>query len=259
MAKVILHVAVLLSLISLQALLVQCQCRRRFAVEPRPGTNPLGCNVLEAMITFTCTIDGTSVTIRWGFTTNSEEAGMSKHELDPANDRYIFTTDFDVDSASAFLAIREFDSSYNGFYWCVVTNVGIEVGAGSPNPSHVLNLTAQHSTDELPPCEEVVEFAGTGERCAWGPQDSVLAIIETVEFTNETLPTTTTEAPTTVTTETTTEEMTTTTEEKTEEATEAGGNDDVVRTAIIWFSVGAAVLILLVIGVILCIVAMVKC
>ena len=161
-------------------------------MEPRPGTNPLGCNVLEAMITLTCTIDGTSVTIRWGFTTNSEEAGMSEHELDPANDRYIFTTDFDVDSASAFLTIREFDNSYNGFYWCVVTNVGTEVGAGSPNPSHVLNLTAQHSTDELPPCEEVVEFAGTGERCAWGPPDSQLAIIETVEFTNVTiaLPTT---------------------------------------------------------------------
>lgn len=261
MARLILHIAVFLSLVSLQALLVQCQCIRDFTVEPRPGTTPLGCNVLEARITLTCIVDGTGVTLAWGFTTNSEEAGMSQHEIMQGDNRFSITGRVQVDATSTVLTIQEFDNTHNGFYWCVVTEVASGVGAGSPNPSRVLNLTAQHSTAELPPCEEVVEFAlaRTGERCAWGPQDSELAIIETVEFTNETLPTTTTEAPTTVTTETTTDEMTTTTEEETEKATEAGGSDDVVRTAIIWFSVGAAVLILLVIGVILCIVAMVKC
>ena len=256
------------------------QCDRMFITEPSvSATSPLTCNIIGKNVRLQCAIQGLQYQITWYFTTDITQAGLSSANqvMDNTNNRRVSSVT-NTGSIESTLVLNSFNSAiHSGYYWCQANEVSFST-SGVLNPSRIL-LIAPPSLPELEACtsSQVDFFAATAsERCAIGPIEGILLI--NITFTNvisiTTVPSTTIirepdtttmipepvtmmetpeDMPTLPPTETTTEVEDLTTLEST-----GSGGSSTVRTAVIWFAVGAVVLILVVGAVILCAVAIAR-
>lgn len=273
--------ALLVLSLRLSTELCWCACENQFLEEPGivPGS-PITCNILEARVEINCKIatSDSPFDILWYYTSDRIQAG--KTGSDPGSDPPYFQRGSSTSSdVSSCLTIEPYRNTDNGFYWCQVGEI-----LGNPLfhrfPSQIVNIETEFTVDQLKPCTETVTFSSVGQRCALGDTLSPSPVIVLgVEFTNISTTTTTTEDVTTTTTTeeettSTTTEMASTTIANDTDTTEDGGggggggqgtsteastDSNVVRTAVIWFSVGSVSFVLLTGGVILCVVALVKC
>lgn len=248
-----------------------CQCDRQFLTEPDMiADSPLTCNIVGGTVVLKCEIEDMEYQIGWYFHKNEANAGMSTvaTKLESTVNGYIIALSTGMEQTRSQLTIDGFNpDAHSGFYWCEIFDVAFST-SGNINPSQVVHISAPFTLDQLAKCSRSsFDMFDATTRCALGPKDTVNIIIG-VEFTNITTtvpPTTipTTEKPNTTTTTTTTEDATTEDATTTEEPITTDGSDDstrsVTRTAIIWFSVGAVALVLIVLAIILCAVAIAKC
>ena len=257
----------------------QLACENMFLVEPNTVTgSPIGCNMLMARVELRCTISG-SASVGWFHTTERNRAGAgvaaSDGQILHAPPLFVITNSAMPSVATSVLAIPSYNSSFEGFYWCGAARVS--GGALSFNPSRVVHLRTTYTTAQLEPCSAdtsptSIVLTGVGERCAFGEAEPSPSIVIGAEFTNITILTTTMEMTTepvttadaTTLAATTEVETTTPTEdvggmETTTESDDGSSSSSVVRSALIWFSVGAAVFVLLTCGTIMCIIALTKC
>lgn len=250
-----------LLVISLSGRLAWSQCNNEFLIEPGTASNsPLNCNLLDASVTLVCRVANQGFTIAWYYTDTRNQAGISGQQIASDDPRFSVFINFPTSPRAVHseLRISSYDRSYDGFYWCRLEEIR-DPQAAFINPSTVVNISAEFSLQQLSACRDEVRLSSEGERCAQGDEEPATVIVVAAEFTNTT--STTTDAPTTTTTEMpTTADITTTGEEKVGGG--GGGGDDGdndVRKAIIWFSVGAVAFVLVTFGVILGIIACVKC
>jgi hypothetical protein len=258
---------VLLVFLSLSASLCWCQCPHRFVLQPDTvAGSPIGCNILGARVEIQCLITG-SVEIGWFFTTMRSRAGdgVTDDRITDTN-RYLILPAVRPSNVSTPLVIRSYDNTYKGFYWCGVVQAQ---STGTFNPSRVVELETTFTTAELQTCApSPVVLSGSTARCALGEPEVPPTIVLGAGFINFTI--ITTEAPTTeatpaeeITTLITTEEKPTTPPTRTTDQTttteEGSSSSNIARTAIIWFSVGAVAFVLITCGVVLCVVALIKC
>ena len=259
------------------------QCDRMFITEPSvSATSPLTCNIIGKNVRLQCAIQGLQYQITWYFTTDITQAGLSSANqvMDNTNNRRVLSVT-NTGSIESTLVFNSFDSAiHSGYYWCQANAVSFPT-SGVLNPSRIL-LIAPPSLPELEACtSSPVDFfaAAASGRCAIGPIEGILLI--NITFTNvisisTTMiqePDTTTMIPEPDTTTTSAATMAETPEDMptlpptettaevedltTLESTGSGGSST-VRTAVIWFAVGAVVLILVVGAVILCAVAIAR-
>ena len=245
------------------------QCNNQFLREPATvAGSPLTCNILDAEAKMTCRVEGEGFNIGWFFTTDRDQAGDTNSLVPLATGgRYSITSSASQGVLQSDLTIPSYSRSYDGYYWCEIVNI-LNPPSGFFNPSQVVFINANFTLDQLPSCPMAIDFSADTTRCAFGSMDGGIDIVVGAEFTNITATTSTAPPETTTdfTTETPTDPTTTTTTVRRETTTpspdpttESEGGTNVVRTALIWFAVGGAVLILLTIGLILCIVAWAKC
>ena len=232
--------------------------------------SPLTCNILGADVVITCRVQREAVDFGWYYTTDRSKAGVRMGDemflISETDRRYSISTR-PAQSPSGVvsdLKIQPYlNKSYDGFYWCKIVG-GFQLPTGFLVPSQAVELNAEFTEDQLEPCS-MLTFTTETNSCAIGENPGSPTIVVGAEFTNisttttdemttTTDPNTTTEPPTNATTETETTRRTT---ETTVGVTESGSNQ--VRTALIWFSVGAVVLLLLTVGIVLSVIACTKC
>ena len=274
------------------------QCERRFEMEPAVSDSPAStCNIRNRTVSLTCQVEGQGFIIAWFRTKDRSEAGMDMDTNKLADDNVKYNiraiTTSSNDAINSVLSIMSFSPEDAGYYWCEMTQISNPTSA-IPNPSHVIHLVATFAFNPMT-CSTIDLSTTTELRCAYGDYDMNVEIVSlSLLFNDSTLiPTpppipkvTTTEmmisttpapmatptefvcdCPTastgmpinviyiTVTPETVPpEEITTTVAVDTSESS----GSSTFRTAVIWFTVGAVVSLLLTLGVVLCIVAIAK-
>ena len=238
------------------------ECRYEFKRSLSALANsPLECNILGRQVVFECAITvAGGVNIYWYFTRDVSEAGQSAGNRIP---NHPSTTRGSSDAVSR-LTIDNFNGSHNGYYWCE-RDPPIDQTSCAILPSLVVSINANYTLDELAQCTETeFNFFGPSTRCADGHTSlRDVNVVKGVEFRNITIVTTNTNENSTSATTDNFTNVTNATETITtilemEVSTEGAGGSNVVRTAVIWFSVGAVALILIVVAIILCAVAIAK-
>lgn len=261
-------------------------CERDFMVEPAQlADSPLDCNIIGKDVTLRCSIQGTGYQISWYYSNSSTGVGdsssASANKIQNDNGVFSINPGFSGSGSSrsvtSDLILRAFNpNTHSGFYWSEMTEVTFPTSF-SFMPSQVLHITAPFTLDQLKQCgERSLELYGSSSRCAVG-RGAVVVLVPVigVEFTNISTtttspPTTPTSPPTTPTPSPITNDTTNTTENMMTDVTStdkmdltttdlSSSSNSVVRTAVIWFSVGAVALVLIVIAIILCSVAIARC
>ena len=222
-----------------------CQnCERRFLVEPGQLANsPLNCNtVIGGIVVLKCKIeliDQMQYQIGWYHSKYEARAGEkgTRLENDVAGYRIVHVTG--NGTVMSTLKIVPFEADlHSGFYWCEIFNLTFPT-SGVINPSQVVSITVPSSSDQLEQCVRFYfNLFVTTMRCALGPIGNV-DIVVGVEFTN--FITTTPTLP------------------SSDVTTEKSSSANMIRMALIWFSVGSVTFILIMLAFILCSVAIAKC
>ena len=244
-------------------------------MQPDKLDSTIDCNINGRAVKVICNIAQMEYQISWHFTTSRERAGEPSG-TGPTNrivnnvGGYRILTNTNQGQTDSSLMIDEFNhDTHSGFYWCTIFNIAFSTPS-TIFSSRVVNITAPTPSEALEQCENAeFQFSGTTTRCALGDVTSNtmrIDIVDGVEYTQittmaPTTPAPTTPAPTTPapTTPAPTTQAPTVPPSITTEVSATAPTSNVVRTAIIWFSVGAVVLILLVVAIILCSVAIAKC
>ena len=251
------------------------QCQYEFLTEPGTDPNsPLACNVLDATVVLRCKISDQGYTIGWHY--SRERDGVATAEQIMVDQRYSISTNAFVTprSLESVLTIQRYDETYDGFYFCALASFSGSTLPLSTNPSTVVEIRSEFSLQELQACEVEITLLAPGQRCAGGnaQEDVTFRIVPAAEFTNITIiPVTSTAAffttmmpaPTSTIAELPTTMLT---GDNGGGGNGGGGNggggsggDNTARTAIIWFSVGAVAFVLVTFGVVLGVIAFVKC
>ena len=234
-----------------------CQeCERKYILEPGQFVDsPLTCNIIGKSVILKCEISGMQFKIFWFFNKTEPNSDLKGRKLtDGPNFQIISLTG---DTTKSTLTISSFNPAiHSGFYWCKMLEVTLATN-NAINPSQVVSITAPFTSDQLENCSRPsFDFFVNSTRCALGALASINRAIG-VEYTN--ISTTTTPAPpTTDATTIITDATTIITDASTvigPEITTSSSSGSVARTAIIWFSVGAVALVLIVVVIILCAVA----
>lgn len=224
-------------------------CELRFLAEPvQFADSPLKCGtIIGETVVMMCEIeqmDTMQYQIGWHFSKSETGAGKSTGNTKLGNyvagHKIVHMTG--NQAVISILIIEPFEANlHGGFYWCEMFNLTFPT-SGVINPSQIVGITAPFSSNQLECGRFDFNMFGTTARCALGPVGNI-DIVVGVEFTNIT-----TNSPSTTPTS----------------STQRGGADvktspeNVVRTAITWFSVGAVTLILIMVAIILCSVAIAK-
>ena len=241
--------------------------------------SPLTCNIRGGKVRIQCKIEEVGFQINWYFTNGESDAGSSSENrqigqsTNCMSDVICTSPEVASSSVTSTLMINPFSNSdHSGYYWCERSTVTVNTNNVILR-SQIVNIEANFTLDQLEKCSDTTtfDFFGSTSKCAYGRiglRERV--IVDGVQFINYTIVTPNVtmndSTPTnnsmpmdniTYVTNTTTETEIDTTA-MIEDTAPTGGGSNIVRTAVIWFSVGAAILILIVVAIILCAVAIAK-
>ena len=231
--------------------------------------SPLNCNIRGGNVRIQCKIEEAGFQINWYFTNDESEAGSSSvnqqigQSTNCMSDVICTSHEGTSSSVTSTLMINPFNNSeHSGYYWCERSTVTVSTNNAILR-SQIVNIEANFTLGELEKCSDTTmfDFFSSTSKCAYGRVGlRERVIVDGVQFINYTIimpnvtmndstPTNISMPMDNITNATTETEIDTTI--MIEDTAPTGGGSNIVRTAVIWFSVGVAILILVIVAIIL--------